>query len=122
MGNSSTKPAEHNQVRENQINEEGGLHLLEFHLPSAGYGFIFIVCVIALCMMGYIVYRRCIVEPKKKKRAREVLPLSTIYRYQAGLARGGFDDCRFEDVTPPPNRGLRQPEENAGARRIPEAV
>ena len=122
MGQGSSKPEETNTVSRNQFNEEGGLHLVEFHLPSAGYGFIMLTLLIVGVLGVYLIYRRCIVEPRKKREKElQGFPLS-IMRYHARAGMTEFDNGRFEEI--PPARGLGRREDGpaAGNGRLHEAV
>ena len=94
-----------------QLNEDRGFHLVEFHLPSASYGVTFILLLISVAFLFYIAYRRCVVEPRKK-RDRLPIWLSQLRQQQQQM----WDTNRFVELRQAP------PANPEPARQLPAAV
>ena len=107
MGSSSSKTtAKQAEV----INERGGLHILEFHLPSAsmGIGLVLVVMVIVLCTLFAVLklIRSCRRQhPPPHVRSYPMVTYSSPSNYQWSQPHPTTriiyaDESRFEDITP----------------------
>ena len=95
-----------------QVNEDGGFHVVEFHLPSASYGITFLLLLIAVAFLLYIAYRRCVVEPRKK---RDRLPI-WLAQLRQQQQQQFWDTDRFVEIRQP------QAANPEPARQLPAAV
>lgn len=114
--NSSTEQKKESKDASVQVNEDGGFHLVEFHLPSASYGVTFLLLVIGLAFLFYIAYRRCVVEPRKK---RDRLPIWLSQLRHQQLQQQAWDTDRFVELRPAAGMA---PNPEPAARQLPAAV
>ena len=105
MGSSSSKENEKNEVAYNatQMNEDGGFHVVEFHLPSASYGITFLILLAALLLAFWVLYQRCILRPRKKREQFAMAP--PIYWRRPNV----WDNERFHEVRIEPRVADKQP-------------
>jgi hypothetical protein len=76
MGGSDSKESEATKPMENKgiVESSSGFHILEIHVPTVGYGFVFIIIAMVVAMIAYACYRklkRRWTHPGRHRRQRQ---------------------------------------------------